>query len=68
MPIPWSTVFTACVSKSERSTSTLEPSQFTAKVKVTPSEVKAYYDSHKQQFELPSQAGIRHLVSEALQG
>jgi peptidyl-prolyl cis-trans isomerase D len=48
--------------KREVSQFVLDPSQFTAKVKVTPEEAKAYYESHKQQFELPEKVKLEYAI------
>ena len=40
----------------------IQPAQFTAQVKATPEEVKAYYDSHKQQFELPEKVKLQYVI------
>jgi peptidyl-prolyl cis-trans isomerase D len=55
--------------KREVSQYVLEPSQFTAKVKVTSEEAKAYYDTHKEQFELPEKVKLEYVILslEALQ-
>ncbi len=48
--------------KREVSQFALDPSQFTTKVKVTPEETKAYYESHKQQFELPEKVKLEYVI------
>jgi len=40
----------------------LDPSQFTAKVKVTPEEAKAYYETHKAEFELPEKVKVEYVI------
>ena len=40
----------------------VDPSQFASQVKATPEEVKAYYDSHKQQFELPEKVKLQYVI------
>jgi peptidyl-prolyl cis-trans isomerase D len=48
--------------KREVSQYVLDPSQLIAKVKVTPEEAKAYYESHKQQFEIPEKVKAEFVV------
>lgn len=55
------------LSKQQREVSqhVLEPGQFTSRVKVTPEEAKAYYDNHKQQFELPEKVKLQYVILSA---
>jgi len=48
--------------KREVSQFVLEPAQFAAKVKVTPEEAKAYYEAHKEQFELPEKVKLEYVI------
>ncbi|HXX11649.1 MAG TPA: SurA N-terminal domain-containing protein [Burkholderiales bacterium] len=48
--------------KREVSQYVLEPAQFTAKAKVTPEEAKAYYEAHKEQFELPEKVKLDYVI------
>ena len=48
--------------KREVSQFTLDPSQFTAKIKVTPEEAKAYYEAHKAEFELPEKIKVEYVI------
>jgi len=48
--------------KREISQFTVDPSQFTAKVKVTPDEAKAYYEAHKAKFELPEKIKVEYVI------
>jgi peptidyl-prolyl cis-trans isomerase D len=40
----------------------LDPSQFSAKVKVAPEEAKAYYEAHKAEFELPEKIKVEYVI------
>jgi peptidyl-prolyl cis-trans isomerase D len=40
----------------------LDPSQFTAKIKVAPEEAKAYYEGHRAQFELPEKVKLDYVI------
>jgi peptidyl-prolyl cis-trans isomerase D len=40
----------------------LDPSQFTANVKITPEEAKAYYETNKQEFELPEKVKLEYVI------
>jgi peptidyl-prolyl cis-trans isomerase D len=40
----------------------LDPSQFAAKVKISPDEVKAYYEAHKAEFEVPEKVKLEYVV------
>jgi peptidyl-prolyl cis-trans isomerase D len=48
--------------KREVSQYVLDPSQFTAKVKVPPEEVQAFYTAHKQDFELPEKVKLEYAI------
>jgi peptidyl-prolyl cis-trans isomerase D len=48
--------------KREVSQNVLEPSQFTAKAKVTPEEVQAYYGAHQKAFELPEKVKLEYAI------
>jgi len=48
--------------KREVSQYVLDPSQFTAKVKVTPEEVQAFYTAHKKDFELPEKVKLEYAI------
>ncbi|HTS51707.1 MAG TPA: SurA N-terminal domain-containing protein [Burkholderiales bacterium] len=48
--------------KREVSQFVLDPSQFTARVKIAPEEAKAYYESRKQQFELPEKVKLEYVI------
>jgi peptidyl-prolyl cis-trans isomerase D len=48
--------------KREVSQNVLDPSQFQAKVKVTPDEVQAYYGSHQKAFELPEKVKLEYAI------
>jgi peptidyl-prolyl cis-trans isomerase D len=47
----------------------LEPAQYAGQVKVSDDEVKAYYNAHKQEFELPEKVKLEYvmLTQEAMQ-
>ena len=40
----------------------LDPSQFAAKVKISPEEAKAYYEAHKAEFELPEKIKLEYVI------
>jgi peptidyl-prolyl cis-trans isomerase D len=40
----------------------LDPSQFTAKVTISPEEVKAYYEAHRAQFEVPEKVKLEYVI------
>jgi peptidyl-prolyl cis-trans isomerase D len=40
----------------------LEPGQYAAQVKVTDDEVKAYYNAHKKEFELPEKVKLEYVM------
>jgi peptidyl-prolyl cis-trans isomerase D len=48
--------------KREVSQFVVDPSQFLAGVKATPEEIKAFYESHRQQFELPEKVKVEYVV------
>jgi peptidyl-prolyl cis-trans isomerase D len=40
----------------------LEPAQYAAQVKLSDDEIKAYYNSHKQEFELPEKVKLEYVM------
>jgi peptidyl-prolyl cis-trans isomerase D len=40
----------------------LEPTQFAAKIKISPEETQAYYEAHKAAFELPEKIKLEYVV------
>jgi peptidyl-prolyl cis-trans isomerase D len=46
----------------EVSQSVLDPDKFAAQVKVDDPTVKAYYDSHQSDFQVPEQARVEYVV------
>jgi len=40
----------------------LDPAQFAAKVKISPEEAKAYYESHKAEFEVPEKIKLEYVL------
>lgn len=40
----------------------IQPEQFMAQVKVTPADIKAYYEKHREEFRVPEQAKLEYVV------
>jgi peptidyl-prolyl cis-trans isomerase D len=40
----------------------LDPSQFAAKIKISPEEARAYYEAHKAEFELPERIKLEYVI------